>query len=112
MFQFRKVEVSSRALTEPMLCVVKEVEGKIEKAAGGHLAIHFNMLFGQMPAARSDQKRRGSFSEPVLLSVSTAERNGSPDSVTDVDLSIQSAFPGGRVRIFEIGHTTVCTRVR
>ena len=91
---------------------MEEVEGKIEDAARNGLPIHQDMLFEQMPAARSHKQRGRLLIESILLAIWIAKCNCAVDGITYIDLTLNRAFPGGGKRIFKIGHKDFRPRVQ
>ena len=56
-FQLGQVKVWAGPLIDQGFSIMEEVEGKIEDAARNGLPIHQDMLFEQMPTARSHKQR-------------------------------------------------------
>ena len=86
---------------------MKEVKTEIEQRTGDGLAIHQEMLFHQMPAARPHQQRRHLGIEVVALALGTDVADGALDRVAQIELAFEIVLPGGRIRILEIRHEDV-----
>ena len=84
--------------------VVEERDPEVEQARGHRLPVDEHVPFGQVPAARPNEQRRGLVREPVLASVGTRHLDRPADRVGDVDLSLDHVRPGRSVRVLEVGH--------
>src|SRR5205807_9474898 len=71
MFELGQEEVNAGAVLEAGAGVGKEIESEIKQTARGGLAIHPNVFFRQVPAARTNQQRRNPIIELVLLPLRT-----------------------------------------
>ena len=58
---FREVKVRTAAARDQFLRVVEEVEAEIEQPTCHRFAVHEQVFFNQMPAARPDEEDRGLF---------------------------------------------------
>ena len=56
--QFGQIQVNPRLLLHPVTGIVEKIERKIEQAARSRLPVHPQVLFRQMPAARTYQQSR------------------------------------------------------
>src|SRR5262249_26311244 len=101
-----EIKIRSASTVEAFARVVEKIEREIEQTAGGRLAINLEMLFGQVPAAGSDQERRHFRIQPVLFAVGARELNGTTNGVPEVLLAVQRGGPSGRMGVFEVSHVT------
>ena len=102
-FEFGQVEVWGGAAIEQLVGVVEEVEAKVEQRAAHRLAVYFNVLFEQVPAAGPHHEHGGFLVQAVLFG-GRAERNGAAHGIAQIKLALHHVGPGGRVRILQIGH--------
>ena len=93
-FHLRQVEVGAGAAGDQFLGVVEEEQGEIEHAAGDALAIHGDVLFVQMPAARAHHQGRHFVVELVALAA-LVEADGAADRFLEVDLALDLVEPVG-----------------
>src|SRR6266446_10815310 len=100
----RQVEIWAAAVGDQMLCVVKEVETKVEKRGGDRLLIHFEMLFVEVPTSGTHHQGCDLGVEAVLLPFRTGVSDRTGDGVSKVGLSLEVVVPGGRVGVLKIGH--------
>jgi hypothetical protein len=68
-FHLRQVEERAGAAGDLLLGVVEEDQGEVEDAAGDALAIDGDVLFVQVPAARTDLQGGDLVVELVFLAV-------------------------------------------
>src|SRR5215470_4127010 len=91
---------------------MKEVETKIKKGCGNGLSIDWKMPFRQVPAPWPHQQRRPAGIEFVAFSLWTRIADRALDGVPQIELAFQVVLPGGRVRVFKVGHEDVGARVQ
>jgi hypothetical protein len=93
---------------------VKQVHAEIEKAARHRLAVHEQVLLGQMPAARPhhDGRQVDRIVQGVVLAVRAGELERAVDGVAQVQLALDHVQPQRGVRILEIREPDLRTRVQ
>ena len=106
-FHLGQIEIGAGAAVEQRLGVVEEVQAEVEEAGRDGLAIDEHMLFRQVPAARAHQQGGDLLVEAIVFAFRAVEVDGAADGVAQVDLSLDSGFPGGRVGVLEVGHEDV-----
>ena len=109
--QLGQVEVRTKTAGQQFLGVVEHIERKIEEPARYALPIDSHMLFIEVPATRAHDERRHLVVEVIRLAV-LLQRDGAPDRIDQIDLPFDLVRPFWRVRIFEVGHVAVRTRVQ
>ncbi len=101
----RQIEIGAGAGCDLLLRIVEEVEAEIENAAGHRLAVDLDMGFLEMPAARTDDQRRGLLDDVIGLAVRFV---GEADRLVPighhVDLAADHVVPGRRGRVLEVRH--------
>ena len=110
-FELGQVEVRAAAALEQPARVVEEVQAEVEERRADGLAVDEDVLFGQVPAARTHQQRGGLVVEAIDAAVRVVERDGALDGVDQVDLAFEHVLPGRRVGVLEVGHVHVGARV-
>src|SRR5205823_9725242 len=91
---------------------MEEVETKIKDAARYLLAVNQNVLFRQVPSARTDHEGSNLVVQPVGFSFGTLIAYGFIDRVAQVYMAIDQVLPTRSVRILEIGHKDLCAGVQ
>lgn len=105
-----KVEVRSSSSLDELVRVVKEEESEVEDGSrhGGTVDEHSRLV--EMPSSRSNDEDRRVRVELVRFS-SRLERDGLSDGVFQVDLTVEKVVPGRSIRVFEVGHESLGSRV-
>src|SRR5262249_48792692 len=109
--QLGQIKVGPAAAREQRLRVVKEIQGEIEYRTRDGAAVHQDVPFDQVPAARAHEQCGGLFVEPVALALRTVVLDGAIDGIAQIDLTFDHVLPTRRVRVFEISHEHVCAAV-
>ena len=73
---FRQVEIRARAVGDQRLGVVEEEQAEIEERGGDGLAIHQEVFFHQVPAARADHQDGRVLAEFVALPLGAGVGDG------------------------------------
>ncbi|KAF1858516.1 hypothetical protein Lal_00015033 [Lupinus albus] len=110
-FHLRQIEVRAGAARQLLFRVVDHEQGEVEDAARDALAVDEYVLLVQVPATRTDHQGRDLVVQLVLLAV-LFQRNGLAHGVAHVDLARELVIPVRRIRILEVGHVAVRTRVQ
>ena len=108
-----QVDVGAAPLGEQRLAVMKEEDPEIEQPRGNRTAVHLDMLFDQMPAARPNHEHGGLLVEAVALpAAGVVVGDRPPHGVDQVGLAVEAVRPRRRVRVLEVGHEDRGPRVR
>ncbi len=89
---------------------MEEQQREIEQRARDRLAVHSDVLFVEMPAARPRNHDGGLVVQTVSLAV-LLERNGAAHRVADVDLAVDHVEPGRAIGVLEIRHEGRCAAI-
>src|SRR5207244_2406707 len=108
----RQVKVRAGPASPKLLRVVEEVEPEVHQAPRDRYAVDDHVLLRQVPTTGPNQKGRGLPVQTVFLSFGTRELQGPPHRVEQVQLALDDVPPRGRVRVLEIGHEHLGTRVQ
>mmetsp|Transcript_2771 Transcript_2771/g.6725 ORF Transcript_2771/g.6725 Transcript_2771/m.6725 type:complete len:287 (+) Transcript_2771:842-1702(+) len=109
----REVEIGPGALGPKTLVIVVKVETEIEQTARADRTIDLEMLFVQVPSARtSHQCRLRLFVQHVLLALGASEFQISGDGPVQADLSLKLVVPSGRVGVLKVAHVAAGTAVQ
>ena len=103
-FQLRQVKVRSSAALHCRADIVKEIQAKVEQAAGYRRAIDAEVALVQMPAARTRQQGRRFVIQLIEAPVGVFEGDAAVDSVAQVDLPQKHILPAGGVGVFKVRH--------
>ena len=106
-----QIEVRPKSTSQQLFSVVEHVQRKVEQAARDPLTIHGHVLFVEVPAPRTYDERRDFFVQVIRLAV-LLKRDRAPNRIEQVDLPFDLIRPFWRIRILEVGHVTVRTRVQ
>src|ERR1700682_1576060 len=85
-----QIKIRPAAARHQRLCVVEKIHREVEDSAGDRLAVDRDVLFGEVPPARPDKKRRGFFLELVALAFRGNEIDLAADGGAAIDMCLQS----------------------
>ena len=89
-----QVEVWSGSALDKLMCVVEEVESKVEQSTRDGLAINCEVLLLQVPASRaSDECGQCSVGAELVLLLALLEVDLLADGVVEVELSVDHVVP-------------------
>ncbi len=103
-FHFRKVKIGAAAPAKKVFGIVKKEKTEVEQAARDRAPVNQNMLFTQVPAARTNNQGGGLIIETVSFPLGIRKFNGPINGIPQVDLPFDGVFPGWRVAVFKICH--------
>jgi hypothetical protein len=83
-----QVKIRTTATFDRRAGVVEEVHAEVEQRASDRLAVDQHVFFGQVPATRANEQRRGLRVELVGAAIRILEGNGAPDSVDQIELAL------------------------
>ena len=101
---FWQIEVGTTSFRQQRLVVMKEIERKIEQAAGDGLITPGHMLFRQMQAAHTAYQHSGIGLQLIDFSGLVGVADGSVHGIAQVDLTINDFAPVRRQRILKVRH--------
>ena len=111
-FQLGDVVIDAALARHPHPVVVKEIEAEIHQAAGDRLAIHQQMFFRQMEAARpGDQHRRVGSQLIALAVIRVGVTDGAQIGIAQINLPLHHVLPGGRGGVLKAAHVDLHRRV-
>ena len=95
-FHFREVEVWASASLDELMGIVEEVQTKVKDTARDGLSVDCEMLFFQMPSpGSSDECWQNAVCSEFVFFFSQLKVDLLPDSIIQVDLSIDHVVPSG-----------------
>ena len=94
--QFRQIQERPALLLRKYACVVQDEQSEVEQGRADRLAIHAQMLFVQMPAARPHHEDSRVGIEPVLAPIGRLVVNASGHRIDQVGLPVDEVVPGRR----------------
>ncbi len=109
-FHLGQVKVGASAARDQLAGVVEKEQPEIEQAAAHPLAVHQQMFFVQMPAARANLQGGDGVAQRVSLAV-LRQMDGAANGVEQIDLPFDLVGPVWRVGILEVGHIAVGARI-
>src|SRR5260221_1776224 len=108
----RQVEIRASALAQQGLSVVKKEKTKIKQGRRDRLAVHQEMLFVQVPSPGPHKQRCWIGPNLIPLSLRTLVPNCSTNRVPQIVLAFNIVIPGRRIRVLEVSHENVGSRVQ
>jgi hypothetical protein len=100
-----QVEVRPGAPLQQRLRVVEDVQPEVEERTRDRLAVHQDVLLGQVPAPGAHQQGGGLVLQGVVLArLRRGVGDGAADGVEEVLLAADDVLPGGGVAVLEVGH--------
>ncbi len=99
-----QVEIRRAAARQQRLRIVEEVQTEIEQAGGHRLAVHGEVLFQHVPAARAHEQHRYLVVQAIGLAVRVDVADGAGDRIAQIDLGIDDVVPARRHRVFQVRH--------
>lgn len=102
--QLGQVEVRAVARVDLPLGAVEEVQAEVDEGRGQGSAVDLQVLFEEVPAARSDHDGRELLAEAVLLALRGGEVDAPFDGVEQGQLAADDVVPGGGGGVLEVGH--------
>ena len=101
---FWQIEVGTTSFRQQRLVVMKEIERKIEQAAGDGLITPGHMLFRQMQAAHTAYQHSGIGLQLIDFAGLVGVADGPVHGIAQVDLTINDFAPVRRQRILKVRH--------
>src|SRR5262249_40365071 len=77
------------------------------QAGRGGLAINQHVLFGKVPATRSNDQCRRLLIQSISLALGAGEAKRASVGFKQIELAFERAFPGWRMGVLEVGHVTL-----
>ncbi|MNM75117.1 hypothetical protein D3C81_868900 [compost metagenome] len=109
-FHLGQVEERAGAAGDLLAGIVEQEQREIEDAARDALAVDGDVLFVQVPAARTHLQRGDLVVQLVLLALRFQGQRAAHGGL-QVDLALQLVVPVGGVGVLEVGHVAVSARV-
>src|SRR2546430_3791610 len=109
--QLGQIEIWATAARNELLGVMEKVEREVEDAARDWCAGDFDVLLGQVPAARPHEQRGERRVQLVFLAFCRDVVDPAPDRVAQVDVALDVVVPFRRIGVLEVGHEYARARI-
>src|ERR671922_2803986 len=107
----RKIVVRSGPFLPKLPIIMEQVQSKVEQACRNRLSVKRYVLLDQVEPSRTDTKNSMPPIQPVHLALRRRVLDPLVDRVPEIHLASNGTLPSGGVRIFEVGHVDVRSRV-